>query len=125
MDTKLRRWERRSRGFGHFVTRAEIEARRTSNFADLVRGLPSVNIVMMNGRHAVRFKRYSGARDCPPQYWVDGMRIEQGSPDEFTPEDVEAIEVYGGPSTIPVQFAQRPFSYTCGAIIIWTRLPGP
>jgi hypothetical protein len=117
-------WERRSRGFGAFVTRDEIEARQTSNFVDLVRHLPSANVVSVNGRPAIRFKRYTTVQDCPPQYWVDGMRIESASPDEFTPEDVEAIEVYAGPATIPVQFAPRPFSYTCGAIVIWTRLPG-
>ena len=117
-------WERRSRGFGHFVTRDEIEARQAHSFVDIVRAVPSVSIALINGRHAVRLKRSTGMRDCPPQYWVDGMRIEQASPDEFTPQDVEAVEIYGGPATIPVQFAPRPFTYTCGAIIIWTRLPG-
>ena len=117
-------WERRSRGFGHFVTRDEIEARQAHSFVDIVRAVPSVSISLINGRHAVRLKRSTGTRDCPPQYWVDGMRIEQASPDEFTPQDVEAVEIYGGPATIPVQFAPRPFTYTCGAIIIWTRLPG-
>ena len=117
-------WERRSRGFGHFVTRDEIEARQAHSFLDIVRAIPSVTVSLINGRSAVRLKRSSGVRDCPPQYWVDGMRIEQASPDEFTPQDVEAVEIYGGPATIPVQFAPRPFSYTCGAIIIWTRLPG-
>jgi hypothetical protein len=52
------------------------------------------------------------------------MKIENGSPDEFTPQDVEAIEFYSGPSTIPPQFAPRFNSYTCGAVVIWTRLPG-
>ena len=118
-------WERRSRGFGAYVTRDEIEARQSSNFVDLVRHLPSVNVTTAGGRPTIRFKRYTTTRDCPPQYWVDGMRIEAATPDEFTPEDVEAIEVYAGPASMPVQFSPRPFSYTCGAIVIWTRLPGP
>lgn len=117
-------WERRSRGFGHFVTRDEIESRQAHSFVDIVRHIPSVSISQINGRPAVRLKRSTGTRDCPPQYWVDGMRVEQASPDEFTPQDVEAVEIYGGPATIPVQFAPRPFTYTCGAIVIWTRLPG-
>ena len=79
---------------------------------------------MANGRNTLRFTRTQGPRDCPPQYWVDGQRIEAGQPDEFTPEDVEAIEIYAGPATIPVQFAPRPWAYTCGSIVIWTRLPG-
>ena len=68
--------------------------------------------------------RAGGGRDCPPQYVVDGMRIENASPDEFVPQDVEAIELYSGPATIPPQFAPRFNSYTCGAVVIWTRLPG-
>ena len=117
-------WERRSHGFGSFITRDEIEARHASNFADVVRMVPSTAVTSVNGRPAIRFRRGPGTRDCPPQYWVDGQRVDQASPDEFVPEDVEAIEIYPGPATIPVQFAPRPFSYTCGAIVIWTRVPG-
>ena len=117
-------WERRSRGFGYFLTRDEIEKRDAHEFADLARMAPSVSVGTRNGRRVIRFNRAGSGRDCPPQYIVDGMRIENGSPDEFTPQDVEAIEFYSGPATIPPQFAPRFNSYTCGAVVIWTRLPG-
>jgi len=117
-------WERRSQGFGSFMTREQIEARHTTSFADVVRMVPSTSITTINGRSQIRFHRNVGTRDCPPQYWLDGQRVEQASPDEFVPDDVEAIEIYPGPATIPVQFAPRPYQYTCGAIIIWTRVPG-
>ena len=117
-------WDRRARGFGYFLTRADIEKRDAHEFVDLARMVPSVTVGTRNGRKTIRFSRGSTARDCPPQYVVDGMRIENGSPDEFTPQDVEAIELYSGPATIPPQFAPRFNSYTCGAVVIWTRLPG-
>lgn len=117
-------WERRSRGFGYFLTRDDIEKRSAQEFTDLARLMPSVTIATMNGRKVIRFHQSGNVRDCPPQYVVDGMRIENGSPDEFTPQDVEAIEMYSGPATIPPQFAPRFNSYTCGAVVIWTRLPG-
>ena len=117
-------WDRRARGFGSFVTRDQIERMQAHDFVDLVRMVPSASLVSVNGRKQVRFKRNAGVRDCPPQYWVDGMRVEQATPDEFVPEDTEAIEIYPGPATTPPQFAARPFTYTCGAIVIWTRLPG-
>jgi hypothetical protein len=117
-------WDRRSRGFGNFLTRDQIEKREAHEFVDLARMLPSVTIQTRNGRPVIRFSRGSTGRDCPPQYFVDGMRIENGSPDEFSPQDVEAIEFYSGAATLPPQFAPRPFSYTCGAVVIWTRLPG-
>ena len=55
------------------------------------------------------------------------MRVENASPDEFPPQDVEGIELYAGSATIPPQFAPRFQSIrtqTCGAVVIWTRLPG-
>ena len=58
---------------------------------------------------------------------VSIITIENASPDEFPPQDVEALEIYAGVSTIPPQFAPRSFTIgvkTCGAIVIWTRLPG-
>jgi hypothetical protein len=116
-------WDRRSRGFGNFVTRDEIEKRDPHDFVDIVRMVPSVQVLTKNGRKVLRLGRGS-TRDCPPQYWVDGLRIESASPDEFVPQDVEAVEVYSGPATIPPQFIARFNSYTCGAIVIWTRIPG-
>ena len=121
-------WDRRARGFGHFYTREDIEKRDPHDFADIVRMTPSVSVVYFNGRKVIRFTRSAGIRgDCPPQYWVDGMRIENATPDEFPPQDVEAIELYAGSATIPPQFAPRIATFrtqTCGAIVIWTRLPG-
>lgn len=117
-------WERRSRGFGNFMTRDEIEQRDAHDFVDLTRMIPSLRIITMNGRRTLRFNGSLLPRDCPPQYVVDGMRIEAGSPDEFVPSDIEALEFYSGPATIPPQFTNRAFSHTCGVIVIWTRLPG-
>jgi hypothetical protein len=117
-------WERRKRGFGSFMTRDEIEKRNAPDFAELVRGIPSVQITMRNGRKAIRFTRNGTVRDCPPQYILNGIRIENGSPDEFAPEEVEALEIYPGVSTLPVEFQPRPNTYTCGAVVVWTRIPG-
>jgi hypothetical protein len=117
-------WERRKLGFGSFMTRDEIEHRNATEFTELVRMMPGVRVTNANGRPSIRFARDIQSRDCPPQYVVDGMKIENGSPDEFVPEDVEAIEIYAGPATIPMQFRSRPDQHTCGAVVVWTRLPG-
>lgn len=121
-------WERRARGFGHYFTRDEIEARDPHEFTDIVRTTPGVSISTINGRQSIRFSRNAGTRvDCPPLYWVDGMPVQNATPDEFPPQDVEALEVYAGAATIPPQFAPRIMTFgprTCGAIVIWTRLPG-
>lgn len=120
-------WARRGQGFGHFLTREDIVQRDAHEFTDLVRMIPSVSVQMRNGRPVVRFPRYGQSNirgDCPPLYWVDGQRVEGASPDEFPPNDIEAMEIYAGASTIPPQFAPRMTSYFCGVIVIWTRIPG-
>jgi len=120
-------YDRRSKGFGHFFTYQEIQARHPQDFTDIVRTTPGVTISTISGRRQVRFQRsaLNPRGDCPPQYWVDGMRVEQASADEFPPNDIEALEVYAGQATIPPQFAPRSVQAvkTCGVIVIWTRVP--
>lgn len=118
-------WARRARGLGKFVTRDEIEQKGASRFVDVVRSVSSVTIQNARGRPDIRFRGAgpgSMFRDCPPQYWLDGMPLMNASADEFTPDNVEAIELYAGPATTPPQFATR--NQTCGTVIVWSRLPG-
>jgi len=118
-------WQRRSRGFGKFVTRDEIERKGASRFVDVVRSVSSVSIMNFRGRQEIRFRGAalgSAPRDCPPQYWMDGIPLESGSAEEISPENVEAIELYASPATTPPQFSTR--SRTCGTVVVWTRLPG-
>ena len=114
-------WARKARGFGKFVTRDDIEERGGMFFVDLVRKVPSVRVQNVRGRPEIRFSRNAG-RDCPPQYWVDGIPLERGSADEFAPDNVEAIELYASAATTPPQYSTR--NIACGTIIIWSRLPG-
>jgi len=114
-------WARKARGFGKFVTRDDIDKRGGMHFVDLVRAVPGVMIQSARGRQEIRFTR-NGVRDCPPQYWVDGIPIIAGSAEEFTPDNVEAMELYSSAATTPPQFSTR--AQSCGTIVVWTRLPG-
>jgi hypothetical protein len=116
-------WQRRSRGFGKFVTRDEIERKGASRFVDVVRSVSSVSIMNYGGRSEIRFRGAAiGSANCPPQYWIDGIPLDRGSADEIYPENVEAIELYASPATTPPQFNTR--SATCGTVVVWSRLPG-
>lgn len=120
-------WDRRASGFGHFVTRDEIDAKNAHNFTDLVRMTPGLSVITVGGRQSIRFRNSGGRGDCPPQYWLDGNRIENAGPDEFVPGTIEAVEIYNGVATIPPQFSPKMVSFggkTCGAIVVWSRLPG-
>jgi len=117
-------WSRRARGFGKFVTRDEIEQKNASQFVDVVRNVSGVRIQMARGRPDIRFRgaAFGAPRDCPPQYWLDGIPLQGGGADEFSPDNVEAIELYSSPATTPPQFNTR--SATCGTVVVWSRLPG-
>jgi hypothetical protein len=119
-------YDRMSRGFGHFITREQIEKRNPMNLSDMMRMVPGAKLVPLAGTNqsALRFTRAQIGHDCPPQYWVDGVKAFNLNIDDIVPSDVEGIEIYPGASTVPPQFNTRDGTTICGVIIIWTRLPG-
>lgn len=115
--------ERRGRGIGQFVTRADIVERGSSRLSDLLRTKRGVNVIR-GGK--VRFSAYTGGRNvqCQPDIWLDGMRSQGMEVDEILPSTVEAMELYPYFSTIPVEFQPVGANTTpCGTIVIWTRIP--
>jgi len=120
--------ERRARGVGSFVTRAQIDASNTGTPTDLLRNLPQVRVVRSGGRLLVRFPsnmsvRGRGSALCTPMMWLDGQRAAGMEIDDMRATDIEAIEVYRGASTTPPQFATGGANQ-CGAIVVWTRRKG-
>lgn len=115
----------RSHGHGIYLDRAELEKRRTPNLSDVLRRLPGVRIgTDRNGRTMLRMGRSSNGRDCPPDFWIDGIRAQHLGVDDVPVSDIEALEVYRGPSGLPPEFNARFANAQCGAVIIWTRVPG-
>jgi len=120
-------YDRSARGFGHFVTRQQIEQRNPMNLSDMMRMIPGARLVPLRGggQSTLRFSRAQmGNRDCPPQYWVDGVKAWNLNIDDIVPQDVEGIEVYSGASTVPPQFNTKEGTTICGVVLIWTRVPG-
>ena len=119
-------YDRSASGFGHFVTRQQIEKRNPMNLSDMMRMIPGARLtpVRGGGQATLRFSRAQGPRDCPPQYWVDGVKTWNLNIDDIVPQDVEGIEVYSGASTVPPQFNTKEGTTVCGVILIWTRVPG-
>ncbi|MBI2407643.1 MAG: carboxypeptidase regulatory-like domain-containing protein [Gemmatimonadetes bacterium] len=136
MDSAVRLrefWGRRMLGLGVFLTREDIEKRRAQHSFSLFQGIAGIQVVTMGGeptklvttRRAAtpaRLRSAPGA-ECPMQYYVDGvfMSAEMFSIDELTPDMIEAVEVFRGPSEVPVQFRQT--DVDCGLVVIWTREP--
>lgn len=119
-------YDRMSRGFGHFVTREQIEKRNPMQLSDMMRMIPGARVVPLRGtsQSTLRFSRATGGRDCPPQYYVDGVKTWNLNIDDIIPGDVEGLEVYEGASTVPPQFNTKEGTTICGVVVIWTRIPG-
>ena len=126
---------RRRTGQGYYLTREQIEKRKALTAAQLFTGIPSV-WVQQSGTVAIRRTegqiglKFPGG--CLPVYYVDGVPREipmpqfsgimppDLGPNNFvTPNEIEAVEVYKGLGSIPVEF--KKLDAGCGVIVIWTR----
>jgi hypothetical protein len=112
--------ERSKRGFGHFLTRADIEKRHPFQFTDLFRTMPGFIVVPDTGfGYTIVSTRGSGLGGrCQPEIYLDGMKLyDAGDIDGFImPSNVAAVEAYAGPAGAPPQYS----SGGCGSVLIWT-----
>ena len=115
--------DRRSTHRGTFITRKDFENQNLRVASDILRRVPGIQIVPTRTGTAVLMTRGAGARRCMPQLYVHETPYS-GNFDDFTPDDIEALEVYVGISEIPPELITmgRPI---CAAIVIWTREPPP
>lgn len=107
---------RKSTGRGQYLTREQIERNGSSTLQDALRPMRGVSTECYGSGCVVRMAR--APLRCLPDYVVDERVDNQFGP--LTPiRDIEALEVYSGPSDVPGEFAGR--TAGCGVIVIWTR----
>jgi hypothetical protein len=116
--------ERKSHGFGHFLTQQEIDRGSESSTCDLLRRVPGMNVRDDGGVGCTANIRGSssgigqGMRLCEPKIYRDNLPFS-GSLSEFSqstsPHDIMGVEVYST-ATEPPQFQGA-----CGVIVVWTR----
>lgn len=129
-------WARRMVGIGVFVTREEINRRHPPQTADLFQGVMGIRVItrsgngestrIVTGRQAVSAiprGNSAASNQCSMQYYVDGIFMSPGSfsVDDISPMQIEAVEIFRGPSEVPARFRQRETG--CGLVVIWTREP--
>lgn len=115
-------YRHREIGNGFFFNRRELEDKKAARLSDVLRRLPGVRISSdRSGRASLRMSR---SANCPPDFWIDGQRAPFLNVDDLPLRDIEALEVYRGASGVPPEFNNRLGNPACGAVIIWTRLPG-
>ncbi|WP_412060259.1 carboxypeptidase regulatory-like domain-containing protein [Rubrivirga sp. IMCC45206] len=114
-------FDRKDSHTGAFLTRADLDARNVSQFSDIFRGMNGVRIDRGRGLSRLVSTR---RRDCPMTVFIDGTEAAYLSDnvDSLPFGDVAAVEVYRGPSEVPMAYAHTRFRNTCGAVLIWTQI---
>jgi hypothetical protein len=121
MGQRYRDFERRkASGRGHYITRAQIEQKGASTLSDALRDLRGVTLDCAGSSCHVRMVRAPSR--CLPLYIVDEREDNMFGP-TIPIRDIEAVEVYTGPSDVPGEFAGTDAG--CGVIVIWTRSGPP
>lgn len=114
-------YERRRLGFGYFITMADLET-KPSHVSSLFRTIPGVQVT--SGTRLPGGGHLSMRGGCRPDLVLDGMPLRPveglAIDDYMTPNEIEAIEVYHGIET-PIRFGNS----SCGAVVVWTRVPEP
>ncbi|HEX8903868.1 MAG TPA: Plug domain-containing protein, partial [Longimicrobiaceae bacterium] len=113
-------------GSGYFIDRRRIAEQRGARFSELMRLIPNAHLITdpNNQQTYLRFNKvYSTQRGgCAPTYYLDGQLYpvarDADVDREFSPEEIEGIEVYTG-ALVPPQFNGS--RALCGVVVIWTR----
>jgi len=124
---------RRARGVGQFFTREELQGSTTKGMEDILRRVRGLRIRRLaDGSLEVVAARCQGNSMRPvgkgetsftgTQIYVNGSRLDWRTAGEvlasFHADDIEGMEVYRGPSELPVDAVGD----ACAAIFIWTRV---
>jgi hypothetical protein len=112
---------RRKTGAGHYLVHDDIEKGGYSTLQDIARGLRGV-AVECGGGLGCHIRMVRAPMQCLPEYVIDG-NVDNTFGPTIPVRDIEAMEVYTGPTDVPGEFAGR--NAGCGVIVIWTRSGPP
>ena len=118
-ERRLREFEeRRKGGRGVFITEEQIQHRKASTMADLLRAVPGVRLNCRSGNCTAQMTR--GARGiCAADWVVDGLPATMSSSPSLPVVGIIAVEIYRSPGEVPSEFLKS--DSQCGVIAIWTK----
>lgn len=111
---------RRSReGGGRYFHRADIEKRNPPTVGDLLRTVAGMR-VDCRGPVCRAVLARAPRTTCQPAFYMDGTPVDAAVVWQQPPRDLDGVEVYSGPATVPPELTQYG---GCGAVVLWTRTP--
>lgn len=112
---------RSQEGGGRYFHRTDIEKRNPPTVGDLLRTVAGMRVDCRGPVCRAVFLR-SVRSTCQPAYFMDGAPVDAAVVWMQPPRDLDGVEVYSGPATVPPELS----AYGgCGAIVLWTRSPPP
>ncbi|MDT8342013.1 MAG: carboxypeptidase regulatory-like domain-containing protein [Longimicrobiales bacterium] len=134
-------YQRQRTSIGRFVDRVDLQLDGYVKMSDalmrlggVLRQVDMASVTLDTTRRYLTFRgaRFGGNNGCLPAIYVDGAvvrfprLIQDGGLDSSYPTldeivrafDVEAVELYDGPSSGPAQYVQS--QPPCGSIVVWT-----
>ncbi len=126
-------YERRARERGTFLTREEFQRVPGRPLLEVLRSVRGIRIVRhrppMGGPVRDRVVSSRGNVNIDPRrptacfmpIYLDGILLggEGGELEAIRLDEVEAVEVYTGPGSVPTRFNAT--NSACGVVVIWTR----
>jgi hypothetical protein len=130
--------EDRKIGLGHFVTRLDLDKRRSSHLSEILETIPTVKVkrgplgqawvARARGRLSLSATGAQDGAECYAAVFLDGKPVygkiggegsERFDINSLSPEQVESIEYFAGPAETPAKYSG--LNSSCGVLVIWTR----
>lgn len=117
--------QRRRLGLGYFFTAEDLKRRGVYRVEDIFYSIPGFRVQTNGFATAILSTRSlsAGSGPCSPQVYVNGWRwpvaADGSEPLGLDAHNVEAVEIYPGTATVPVEFGGG--TSHCGAIVLWER----
>ena len=129
-------YDRRTSSRGVFMDAEQIAARRPRRMADILATFRGFDLLPMIYQSPQAVGPLTGdekeqpvemlistrggfGKPCSPGFFIDGTRTDPQAILDMQPGDVEAVEAYSNPATVPVEFGGS--GAECGVVIVWTR----
>ena len=109
------------KGFGRFITPADIEQLHAYNTTELLARTNRISLQASSRGTLIRMLGRGGY--CAPRLYLDGLPLTLGnqSLDAVVPvRAIEAAEVYRNPVEAPIEYGGG-MSGGCGVVLLWTK----